>query len=113
MLAQTVQAQVKVAEEVAGAEQAKGLAKILVTLMKSNPSITPFHLQTLMNKRDVEKLRDDAPFIEHLEMILAEARVRPDLEAGAQALLKVGSAASVSASRKVRKCGLSLSSDGL
>ena len=93
---QTVQAQVKLAEEVAGTEQAKGLAKILVTLMKTNPEITPFHLRTLMNKRDVEKLRDDAPFAKHLETILAEARLRPDLESGAQALLKVGSAASVS-----------------
>ena len=96
MLVQTVQAQVKVAEEVAGAQQAKGLAKILVTLMKTNPNITPFHLQTLMNQRDAEKLRDDAPFARELETILAEARMRPDLESGAQALLKVGSATSAS-----------------
>ena len=88
--AQSAQTQVRIAEEAADAKEVQGLSKILVMLLKRNPHITPFHIQTLVHKREVEGLRGDPALKAHLGSVLAAARERDDLSEGAQKLLQVG-----------------------
>lgn len=89
-LSQSVQRQIAVQEEIADARQVKGVAKILVQLMKRHPDITPFHLHQLLHQRDIDRLRNDPALDEPLAAILEETRARPDLNEGARLLLKVG-----------------------
>ena len=86
---QSVQAQVRIVKEAAVATELQGLSRILVMLLKSNPDITPFHIQTLVHKREVESLRGDPALEAHLASVLAAARERDDLSEGAQQLLQV------------------------
>ena len=86
---QSAQTQVRIAEEAADAKEVQGLSKILVMLLKRNPHITPFHIQTLVHKREVEGLRGDPALKAHLGSVLAAARERDDLSEGAQKLLQV------------------------
>lgn len=86
---QSAQTQVRIAEEAADAKEVQGLSKILVMLLKRNPHITPFHIQTLVHKREVEGLRGDPALKAHLGSVLAAARERNDLSEGAQKLLQV------------------------
>ena len=87
---QAAQTQIRIAEEAADAKEVQGLSKILVMLMKRNPHITPFHIQTLVHKREVEDLRGDPALEGHLHSVLAAARERDDLSEGAQRLLQGG-----------------------
>ena len=86
---QSAQTQVRIAEEAADAKEVQGLSKILVMLLKRNPHISPFHIQTLVHKREVEGLRGDPALKAHLATVLAAARERDDLSEGAQKLLQV------------------------
>ena len=75
-------------QEAADAKEVKGLSRILVKLLTGHPDVTPFHIQTMMHRGDLDKLRDDEALKEQLADILARTRERPDLGAAAQKLLQ-------------------------
>ena len=95
MLAQAVRMQVTIEQEVANAKEMKSLSRILVKLLTSHKDASPFHIQTIMHRSDLDKLRDDEVLKERLAEILAEARERLDLGAAAQKLLQVRNADSL------------------
>ena len=89
LLMQAVRMQVTIEQEVANAKEMKGLSRILVKLLTSHKDVSPFHIQTIMHRSDLDKLRDDEGLKECLTEVIAEARERPDLGAAAQKLLQV------------------------
>ena len=81
--------QVTIEQEVANAKEMKGLSRILVKLLTSHKDASPFHIQTIMHRSDLDKLRDDEVLKERSAEIIAEARERPDLGGADQKLLQV------------------------
>ena len=90
--------------------EVKGLSRILVKLLTSHKDVSPFHIQTIMHRGDLNKLKDDEMLKERLTEILTEARERPDLGAAAQKLLQVGWLKSLSHTDWALNCALSNSS---